>query len=421
MRKKLLLLSLLIVPTIGWSKYVALLTETAPGGNINSQKDIVTMKRILGNRYEFIVINSPQSTSVKIRNRLKALAKTLKEEDTFLFYYSGHGNRFYTGDEDEADHHDDFLLTSDYKCSGGSDVTNVLTDDELNFLYSKIKARKIIIIDACHSSSMNKSSLDFSNVKQFKGCSGGLTTKGFTIDPSYRKAHNSNFLHFGAASENLSAIGSRDGGLFTLALEKIIKEKGNISFAKLETYLQGELTFEPSISDDSTIDKNSLYTKDIFVVTSRKPPKPQSQTVANNLSSLLKEKPKTIKLVTHSGEKSFPIHKSVPILGYFNKSSKQHIYLLELKGKNSFTLIASKPRCLSYSKYGYNYRCGFDLKATEPTGRSNIYMLKTSKPLDTGSSKSSVITEDFFDAKRSLFEQLNDMHFEVGKIDVKTY
>ena len=123
-----------------------------------------------------------------------------------------------------------------------------------------------------------------------------------------------------------------------------------------------------------------------------------------------------------TGKKSFPIHKSVPIKGYFNKSSKQYIYLLELKEKNRFTLIASKPRCLSYSKYGYNYMCQFrELKATIPIGTSNIYMLKTSKPLDTGSSKDSVITDEFFDADLSLFEQLKGMHFEVGRIDIRTY
>ena len=422
MKKIFLLLSLIFtLPTLGWGKYVALLTETAPGGGINSQKDIVTMKRILGNRYEFIVMNAKEATSINIRKEFEELAKTLTKNDTFVFYYSGHGNRFYTGDEDEADKHDDFLLTSDYNCSGGSNVTNVLTDDELNYLYSKIKARKIIIIDACHSASMNKSSLNFSNVKQFKGCSGGLVTKGFNIDPEYRKANNQNFIHFAAAQEHQSALGSKDGGVFTLMIEKVLKKQGNISFSKLEQFVQrGIESFQPSITTDSTIDKSTLYTKDIFVVSTRKPPKPI--VIATDLASLLKQKPKTIKVKTQKGNK-FPIHKSVPITGHFNKSSKQYIYLLELKSKNDFSLVASKPNCLSHSKYGYNYTCQFkNLKATTPTGTSDIYMIKTSKPLNLGNSKDSIITDEFFDnAGISLFEQLKDSHFEVGKINITTY
>jgi len=49
-------------------------------------------------------------------------------------------------------------------------------------------------------------------------------------------------------------------------------------------------------------------------------------------------------------------------------------------------------------------------------------MIKTSKPLNLGNSKDSIITDEFFDnAGISLFEQLKDSHFEVGKINITTY
>jgi hypothetical protein len=51
--RRLLLIGLLL-SNIVWARYVALLTETASGGDINSQKDIVTMKEILRDRYSGI-------------------------------------------------------------------------------------------------------------------------------------------------------------------------------------------------------------------------------------------------------------------------------------------------------------------------------------------------------------------------------
>ena len=56
------------------------MTETASGGDINSQKDIVTMKEILGDRYEFIVLNKPEATSVNIRNKLNREILTYNKE-----------------------------------------------------------------------------------------------------------------------------------------------------------------------------------------------------------------------------------------------------------------------------------------------------------------------------------------------------
>lgn len=414
---------ILLLTSLSHGKHVAFLTETAPGGNINSQKDIHTMKRILGDGYEFIVMNAKEATSVNIRKKFEELSKSLGEEDTFVFYYSGHGNRFYSSDGDEPDGHDDFLLTSDYHCSDGSNVINVLADDELNYLYAQIKARKIIIIDACHSASMHKSSFDFSSVKQFKGCSQGLTTRAFDLDPSYRKAQNENFLHFAAAEDNNSALGSKDGGVFTLKIEEVLKEKGNISFQELEQAVQNKITsFQPSITQDSTIDKSKLFTKEIFFIAKTNSSQNNAMSSANHLASLLNQKPKTIKVVTQDDKTAYPLNKSVPIKGYFNKSNTQHVYLLEVKDKNDFTLIATKPLCLDYTQYGYNQMCQFtNLQASKPIGKSTIYMLKTNQALDLGNKKDSIITESFFDTHIPLFEQLQKRYFEVGKINISTY
>ena len=357
--KKIAFILLLLWASPIWAKYVAFLTETASGGYINSEKDIVTMKRLLGDKYEFIVFNQAEATSVNIRKEFKRLAKYLGKNDTFVFFYSGHGDRFHIGDSKEADHRDDFLVTSDFKCHGKTEVKNVLVDDELNYLYSQIKARKVIIIDACHSSSMDKSVIKNSRSKQFKGCGESFLTRGFSLDPKFRKAKTKNMIHFGAADEKESALGSPNGGEFTLAIERVLKEKGNISFAKLEQEVQYRIEkFTPSISKYSSIDKNRLYTKDIFTIARTSPPKPPVQN-SNDLKSLLENKSKSIKVVTHQNQEEYALGRPIKIKGYFNKSSKQSVYLLELKGTNDYKLIASKPKCLNYSKHGYNHLCQF--------------------------------------------------------------
>jgi len=143
--RRLILISL-ILSNIVWAKYVALLVETASGDPIYSEKDIVTMQKLLGDRYEYTILHQAEATSTNIRAKLNELAKELSENDTFVFYYSGHGDRFANGDSNEADKRDDFLVTSDLKYITDTKITNVLLDNELNYLYSKIKARKIIII-----------------------------------------------------------------------------------------------------------------------------------------------------------------------------------------------------------------------------------------------------------------------------------
>jgi len=413
MRKILLILLLLGVSPI-WARYVAFLTETASGGNINSQKDIVTMKNLLGEGYDFIIFHQKEATSTNIRAKFKELAKELTPNDTFVFYYSGHGDRFARGDSREPDHRDDFLCTSDLEYITDTKITNVLLDDELNYLYSKIKARKIIIIDACHSATMDKG-VRIDNIKQFKSRK-GFVTRGFSVKKKWREAKNRNFLHFGAADENESARGSINGGIFTLTLAKVIQEKGDISFAQLEREIQNRIKgFRPSISPKSDIDKSSLSTKDIFAI-----PK-QHRKPSTTLASLLQNKAPTIRLETHQEKVNFALNDKIDILSYLNPSKSQYLYLIELKDEDTYKIISTQPNCIKYSKYGYNQTCQFrGLKATKPTGVSNIYLIKTSKPLNLGNSKDSIITNDFLDnAGISLFEQLKSSSFEVGKIKIK--
>jgi len=391
---------LTLLGSLVWGRHVALLVETSKGKPLYTEKDIVSMKRLLGDRYEFVVLGSNKATSHNIRKAFKKLSKELTSSDTFVFFYSGHGDRFDSGDSSEDDGSDDFLLTSDYNCKMGSRVVNVLVDDELNYLYSIIKARKVVLIDACHSSSMDKA-VSVNNSKHFKGCGGGLSVRGFEIDPKFTNARASNILHFGASNEDESALGSKNGGVFTLALAKVLGSSGNISFGELEQRVQRQIKrFTPSISYASDINKDRLYTKDIFATPKEK------------LKSLL-DRNIAMRVETQENISSYPLGKRVDIKAYLNYKSNQNLYLIELKEDDSYRVISAQPHCLKYSKYGYTHRCGFrDLTAIEPLGVSQIYVVQSNKKLQT--------TKDISVIPRNVMERLEGMSIQSGSIAIET-
>jgi len=428
--KPLLLLSLLV--TNIFAQKIALLVETASGYPIYSDKDIVTMKKLLKSDFEIMVIPNAEATSDNIRQALKQIAKRLtKSSDTFLFYYSGHGDRFINKNSREEDRQDDFLVTKDMSCNHNK-IDHVLIDDELNYLYAQIKAKKIIIIDACHSETLykgiatNKATKRFANSSLLKSYETCNNTDGFIRDfnvPSkYKNTQASNMIHLAAALESQSAEGSSEGGIFTLALEKALQERGNISFATLieeikanikpiATRLGRDGLFTPNLKEEG-INKNTLYTKDIFAINKR-------ENQSNTLETYLNSQRGGIDFKIHGDNNSFVYEERIRLKAKVSTNYK-HIYLIEMLDKNNYKLLDSKTidECLNLKKSSQKLCQYQNFKATAPFGKSKLYMITTQKPLDFGSAnKDSIISEEFFDAPHSLKEQLQNQTFNVGRVE----
>lgn len=85
---------------------------------------------------------------------LETIAARADEDDTFVFYYSGHGgNDLVDGErddpKDEEDGGDEYLVCQD---SGAEGADGDISDDELKGLLQRIKCRtQLLVIDACHS------------------------------------------------------------------------------------------------------------------------------------------------------------------------------------------------------------------------------------------------------------------------------
>jgi methylmalonyl-CoA mutase cobalamin-binding domain/chain len=78
--------------------------------------------------------------------------------NSFIFYYTGHGVQIYDRNRDEQDGKDEAFALYDVSISGDKVINGgILLDDELYYLLSQIKSKKILILDKCYSDSSYRS------------------------------------------------------------------------------------------------------------------------------------------------------------------------------------------------------------------------------------------------------------------------
>jgi len=138
---------------IGSAKRIALLVgveDYAGSSNdlIGIDKDISKM-RDLCISWGFSV--NVLQNSLNLKSILANYATTLNSNDIFIIYYSGHGTSIVDRNGDESDGRDEALVLSNSK------TNQYLIDDTFNLYLNRIRARKLIIIDSCHSGTIYKS------------------------------------------------------------------------------------------------------------------------------------------------------------------------------------------------------------------------------------------------------------------------
>jgi len=397
MKLLIILLTIFLYTQSIYAKRVALLVETAPTEGIHTEKDVVTMQKLLKN-FQITTLHAKEATYKNIKKELQKM-QNLNSDDIFLFYYSGHGGNASTGGVEEIDNKDDFLVPIDCRVKNGY-LYNCLLDNELHYLYSEIAAKKIIIIDACHSSTMYKG---FGNTKygKYKDFS------DFKINNSFPKsADATNIIHFAAAKETETAEGSDDGGIFTLAIKKSLEENGNIPFTTLLKKTQENIRpvalkenrkglFTPNLYAKG-LDPSTLYTKDIFIL-------PKRETLQEYLDSL----EKSINLQIHNNKQKFKFGERV-ILKANVDDKKSYIYLLELLSPNRYKILESKNinSCIKMPNKEYRVCQYKNLVALPPFGKSNIYIIQTNKQIFK--------SNETIDAE-TLKNRLQKTNFKIGK------
>jgi len=137
------------------------------------KKDVPRMERLFRS-WGFNVTVLKDADSMNLESYLANYAE-LKADDNFIFYYSGHGYHTKDISGDEADGEDEALVLSD-------GVQNKLFLDDALFGYlNAINAKKMVVLDSCHSGTAFKAFGDKPKPKSITDSevSGIMKTKSF--------------------------------------------------------------------------------------------------------------------------------------------------------------------------------------------------------------------------------------------------
>jgi hypothetical protein len=213
---------------VGINRYKAV-----PGlqGSVN---DVETMREILITRWGFkpaniTMLTDESATRDRILTTLVELVRISGPEDTLYFHFSGHGSQVQDLNGDEEDGLDETLVPQDGRSGDVKDIV----DDELDAIFSKLRARStLIVLDSCHSGTATRA-LDIRarsvpqdmRIDLYRTGVTGTSTRG--IQPIKR----SRFVVMGGAADNEEALdGPVEGtyhGFFTYALSRSMTAAGS--------------------------------------------------------------------------------------------------------------------------------------------------------------------------------------------------
>ncbi|KOR30196.1 hypothetical protein TI04_06825 [Achromatium sp. WMS2] len=226
------------------------------------------------------ILKNADATSTAIRQAFTDwLINATQPGDRVLFYFSGHGSQIPDTNGDEADGNDEVLLAYDTKLvvrHSQETLNNVLVDDEIHELITKMLGRKLImLVDACHSGSSFRGitltqHLGKTRVQsKFFDYAGRMPTSARgvrirnNITDNAGASTSMQYAVLAAANDDEEALNSPNGGFFTIGIYRTIRAQaqsnhGALTMAMLQqrvtAYLSIELSqqrmFNPQLSGD---------------------------------------------------------------------------------------------------------------------------------------------------------------------------
>jgi len=194
-----------------------------------SLNDIATMKQILITRWGFderhiTLLTDEAATRAGMLAALEQFVREAGPDDTVYFHYSGHGSQVQDTNGDEKDDGlDETLVPQDGRTGDVRDIT----DDELDALFARLRAKTaMIVLDSCHSGTATRS-LDIRTRSIPKDTRTDLYRNAEAAVPKTRAVvpvvTSRYVVMTGAASHQEALDGPVDGryhGFFTYALSK---------------------------------------------------------------------------------------------------------------------------------------------------------------------------------------------------------
>ena len=172
------------------------------------KKDVPRMAELFKN-WGFNVTVLQDAQSMQLESYLAKYAH-LNANDNFIFYYSGHGFHIKDVNGDEPDGEDEVLVLSD------GTKNQLFLDDALFGYLNAIKAKKMVMLDSCHSGTAFKAFGDAPKAKSITQNEVGGVMKTKAFRPQQSKIGGA-YIVFSAAQDKEESLDTSNGGLFTNA------------------------------------------------------------------------------------------------------------------------------------------------------------------------------------------------------------
>jgi metacaspase-1 len=197
--------------------------------------DIDNMKKVAGiigfKPDQIKVLFGDQATYANVKQALGGwLRDGVGPSDRVLIYFSGHGTRLPDFKPGADSSQDDALVLRDVKrqtVQGKATLVNVLMGRELGEALAAIPSQDVLVlVDACHSGAATR---DISLGNMALGVSSGVrkfySYPGMPMGDTraLKVPLSNNFASLSAAQDNESAIGTEQGGLFTLGVTEAMQ------------------------------------------------------------------------------------------------------------------------------------------------------------------------------------------------------
>jgi len=184
-------------------------------------KDIEKMKQLFI-KLGFTVKVLENQASMKLLDNLTQYAHSLNDNDTFAFYYTGHGSHKADNNNDESDGQDETLVLSDGR------INKHLIDDILYQKFNDIKAKKLVFFDSCHSGTAFRS---LSGKTQAKSMKSEDVTESFILSRSKGislggdNMSKGDFVIFSSSQDTEESLATPTGSLFTNAVTEVFSDQ----------------------------------------------------------------------------------------------------------------------------------------------------------------------------------------------------
>jgi len=184
-----------------------------------ARNDIALMRRLLVSRFGFPeknirMLEDQAATREGILSALSDFVASTSEDDVVYIHFSGHGSQVDDLNGDEEDRLDETILPFDARTGSVPDIT----DDELNAILSKLKARNsLVVLDSCHSGTATRGG------NLLKTRSVPLDPRGGLYSPAALPEGEASYILMTGAADYQSALDGpidrgRYYGLFTWSL-----------------------------------------------------------------------------------------------------------------------------------------------------------------------------------------------------------